>query len=623
MCGIAGIVNFRNHPVEDGSIRSMTDAMAHRGPDAVGFFSEGPLAFGHLRLSIIDLSSAANQPFTSNSGRYILIFNGEIYNYMEVKAQIPDYAFRTTSDTEMIIAAYEKWGPGCLKYFRGMFALAIWDRQEKEMFIARDRMGVKPLYYYKDEERLIFASECRAILATGMVSRKLSEKGMVDYFSYQSVSYPYSVIDGVLQLEAGAWMTIRDGKIKKELYWDVTRPAVHFDFSDKASVQKRIRELMLQSIERRLVSDVPVGAFLSGGIDSSAVVGLMAEASPARPNTFTISFEEKEYDESSYANIVAKKFNTRHTNILLKPTVFLDELQNALDALDTPSGDGINTYVVSKAIRQNGMTVALSGVGGDELFAGYPFFEQYTRIQGWGGLWKIPPPLRRGLAGIWSAGQAGGRKGRIAQILRLPSNGIDQVYPVFRQILSPSLLEELTSLPGGDPPVTALIEELSGRRQQLQRMPLLSQVSAAEYLGYTQHTLLKDTDQMSMAVSLEVREPFFDQDLVEFVLSVPDNLKKPVYPKSLLVESLKPLLPDEVVFRKKQGFLFPWKIWLRNDLRAFCDQRLKNMAQRSFIHGKNLMDHWERFLKGDEHVRWTEIWLFVVLEYWLEKNNVS
>lgn len=623
MCGIAGIVSFNRRSPDGAIIRRMTQAMAHRGPDAEGFFEEGALALGHLRLSIIDLSTAANQPFTDNSGRYILVFNGEIYNYQEVRPLIGEYAFRTNSDTEVLIAAYAKWGAGCLQYFRGMFAFAIWDKESQELFMARDRMGVKPLYYFKDDNHLLFASEVRGILATGLVEKKIDKAALLEFFSYQSISYPYSPIAGIRQLEAGAWAKISEGRMDCGRYWDVTDLRNDPELSSREQVQKKVRQLMLQSIERRLVSDVPVGAFLSGGIDSSAVVGLMAEAGPSRPNTFNISFEEKEYDESSYADMVAKKFNTVHTRILLKPTVFLDELENALQAMDTPSGDGINTYVVSKAIRQNGMTVALSGVGGDELFAGYPFFEQYLQLNKRGAWWKIPSGMRKLLAGALSGGGGQGRKGRMKQLLELPSNSIDQAYPIFRQILSPALLQELTSLADGPHTANAVRDELSSRNGKLSGMPLLSQVSVAEYLGYTQHTLLKDTDQMSMAVSLEVREPFFDQDLVEFVLSIPDEFKKPLYPKSLLVESLKPLLPDEVVFRKKQGFLFPWKIWLKQDLKAFCDSHLRNMAQRPFIRGERLLAYWERFLAGDENVRWAEIWLFVVLEYWMEKHGVS
>jgi asparagine synthase (glutamine-hydrolysing) len=620
MCGIAGILNFHDQPVTPGIINKMTDSLAHRGPDADGFWSEGAVALGHRRLSIIDLSAAANQPFFDNSGRYAMVFNGEMYNFQEVKSRIDDYSFHTNGDSEVLIAAFAKWGPEGIHPFRGMFALAIWDRQEKELFLCRDRLGVKPLYYYFDKDKLLFASEIRGILASGLVKAELDQNSLLDYFAFQSLDA--APIKGIHQLGAGCWTRITSkGHAAPKRYWDVTTARLDVDPGNGPAIQRRIRELTLQSVSRRLVSDVPVGAFLSGGIDSSAVVGLMAEAGNTRPNTFTVAFEEKEYDESSYAEIIAKKFNTVHTNILLKPTVFLDELQNALDAMDIPSGDGVNSYVVSKAIRKGGMTVALSGVGGDELFAGYPFFDQYLRLQKARPWYGLPAGLRRSLTGL-ALGSAGGKKGRMKQLLDLPSPAIFNSYPIFRQLLSPRLIRENTTL-AQTGWITEVQEELTRRKTGLQALPLLSQVSAAEYLGYTQHTLLKDMDQMSMAVSLEVREPFFDQDLVEFVLAIPDKWKKPFYPKSLLVESLKPLLPDEIVHRPKKGFLFPWAIWMRNELRSFCEGYIKNMAQRSFINGDALMTCWKRFLAGDTNIRWGEIWLFVVLEYWLEKNAIK
>ncbi|HXO76065.1 MAG TPA: asparagine synthase-related protein, partial [Puia sp.] len=251
-------------------------------------------------------------------------------------------------------------------------------------------------------------------------------------------------------------------------------------------------------------------------------------------------------------------------------------------------------------------------------FAGYPFFEQYLRLQKIKPWYGLPAGLRKMAAGL-ALGSSMGRKGRMKQLLGLPSPSISHSYPIFRQILSPLLIHKFTHLSGDQ---TLVEKELEQRHDRLMKLPLLSQVSAAEYLGYTQQTLLKDTDQMSMAVSLEVREPFFDHDLVEFVLSIPDEIKRPVYPKSLLVESLKPLLPDEVVFRPKKGFLFPWELWIRNELRSFCEDRINNMASRSLINGDALITYWKRFLSGDKDTRWAEIWLFVVLEHWLERNNI-
>ena len=624
MCGITGILDFNGRSATESTIRKMTDAEAHRGPDADGFFVEDGIALGHRRLSIIDLSAAANQPFVDNSGRYVMVFNGEMYNFMDVKKKIPDYVFHTNGDSEVLIAAYAKWGPDCIQYFRGMFAFAIWDKKERSLFLCRDRMGVKPLYYYADGQRFLFASETRALLASDMIDRKTSGKGLIEFFSYQSIGYPYTAIEGIMQLEAGSSMLVKNGKIEKKVYWDLTESKPDFDFADLDKTKQRIRALLLQSVKRRLVSDVPVGAFLSGGIDSSIVVGMMAEASNAQPVTFNIAFQEKEFDESAYAEMIAKKFNTQHHQILLQPNSFLDELPNALDAIDSPSADGVNTYVVSKAIRKNGIVVALSGVGGDELFAGYPIFSQYLQLRQKDWLWKFPKAVRELMASSLSLlGKSDSKTGRMQQLLRLDDASIGNAYPILRQILSAKQIQSLTNLNEGSPFITALQQELMGKKQKLDAMPLLSQISAAEYLGYTQHTLLKDTDQMSMAVSLEVREPYFDQDLVEFVLSIPDSMKKPSYPKSLMVESVKPLLPEEIVFRKKQGFLFPWELWLKNELRSFCELRIKNMAQRNFIKGDLLLDNWKLFLKGDKRMRWSEIWLFVVLEHWLEKNNVQ
>jgi asparagine synthase (glutamine-hydrolysing) len=619
MCGIAGIL-YLNQPLPGVSlIKKMTDAMAHRGPDAHNDYVNGRIALGHRRLSIIDLSEVANQPLADHTGRYRIVFNGEIYNFRDVRARLADYPFATNGDTEVLLAAYIKWGADCLQYMKGMFAFAVWDNEEQVLFIARDRLGVKPVYYFINEDHFLFASEIRGITASGLVPKKIDQDAVREFLSYQSVGFPLSAIEGIGQLEAGACLTIRNGKTHFKKYWDITRPTSPVERPhDIGQVKKDIRTLLRNAIERRLVSDVPIGAFLSGGIDSSAVVALMAEVSSERPNTFTIGFSEKEFDESDYAAEVARKYNTNHNRVLLKPAVFLDELTNALDAMDTPSGDGINTYVVSKAIRQSGLTVALSGVGGDELFAGYPFFKQYLQLKKYEKLWGATGWARRLVATAYSI-KGSGRAGRIQQLLKAPSCSIVSFYPEFRRIIGPSLLDKLTTLGKG---TTVLENNLSHLNGSLDSFPALSQVSIAEYLGYTQHTLLKDTDQMSMAVSLEVREPFFDHDLIEYVLGIPDALKFPYTPKSLLVDSLGDLLPPQIVHRRKQGFLFPWEVWMKKELFSFCDERLKRIAERDFIKGKQLLECWDQFQKGNPDVRWMELWLFVVLEYWMEKNNI-
>src|SRR5436190_7901379 len=620
MCGLSGIINLHNKQVDPAIIHGMSNCMAHRGPDADGFYIKHEVALGHRRLSIIDLSAAANQPMFDASGRYAMIFNGEVYNFSEVKRQLKGYPFKTHSDSEVILAAYGKWGADCLEKLGGMFVFVIWDTINHELFIARDRMGVKPLYYYIDEEHFVFASEIRPLLQSGLVPAKIDHAAVDDFLEFQSISFPHSIIENVKQLEAGAYLRIASGKLEIKKYWDITRTRKGFDFSNKQVIQKQLYTLLRQSIERRMISDVPLGAFLSGGIDSSAVVALMAESSSNPVNTFNIGFREKEFDESEYAAIIAKKFNTRHNSVRLSPNIFLDELNNALNSMDTPSGDGINTYVVSKQIKQSGLTVALSGVGGDELFAGYPFFTRYYRLKQNKSLWKWTKPIRKFGAGF--VGLNGNmQKDRIRQLLQTEEISIDECYPLFRQILSPRIISKLTTHPLH---ANSIVSDLLEKHEAvIDSFPYLSQVSIAEYLGYTQHTLLKDTDQMSMAVSLEVREPYFDHQLVEFVLSIPDKLKYPVYPKSLLVESLAGLLPQEIVHRKKQGFLFPWNAWMKGELKSFCQDRLHRISQRPFIKEEDLMGRWDLFLEGDTSVRWMEMWLFVILEHWMERNHVD
>jgi asparagine synthase (glutamine-hydrolysing) len=617
MCGIAGIIYFNNQQPNPSIVKQMTEAMAHRGPDATGLFSDDQVVLGQRRLSILDLSDAANQPFADAGNRYQMVYNGEIYNYAEVKQYIKDHRFRTSGDTEVLIEAYARKGLDCIHWIKGMFAFAIWDTKEKSLCIVRDRMGVKPLYYYQNNEFLIFASECRAILATGLVPAAINEQAVVDYLSYQSVYAPLSIIEGIQQLEAGHALTVKNKKLTVQPYWQLAKQQYDFDYTDTGAVKKKVYQLLENAVVSRLVSDVPVGAFLSGGIDSSAVVALMATAGTGTPNTFSIGFTEKEYDESAYAQMVATKFKTNHHPILLKPTVMLEELEHALNAMDSPSGDGINSYVVSKAVKSNGITVALSGMGGDELFAGYPFFTQFYRLQQKKAIWNNTGLLRNLVANapVWKNNS---RKQKMLQLLQTSSLAIESVYPVLRNVLPKRTIRDLLATRQSD--TTTIDHTLNAITGDLNNYPIFSQVTIAELMGYTQQTLLKDTDQFSMAVSLEVREPFFDHELVSFVLGIPDALKYPHYPKQLLVESLGDLLPPEIVHRKKQGFVFPWDYWLRNELRSFCEQHLKRLETRSLFNAAAINKLWKNFLAGNNKVRWMDIWLLVVLEYWLNRN---
>ncbi|HEX6124947.1 MAG TPA: asparagine synthase (glutamine-hydrolyzing) [Pyrinomonadaceae bacterium] len=617
MCGIAGIAGFKDNEAARISVEKMTARVAHRGPDADGFFVHDGIALGHRRLSIIDLSVAANQPQFDSTDRYAIILNGEIYNFREVKANLHDYPFRTESDTEVILAAYAKYGPECLSQLNGMFAVAIWDNRRRELFVARDRLGVKPLYYSVTADgAFIFASEIRAILESGFVERKLNDRALSEYLLYQSVYAPQTIVENIHQLPAGAFGIYSGQGLRINSYWQIENRPEEYDFSDGVAVKRRVKELLLASIERRMISDVRLGAFLSGGIDSSAVVALMSEVSHQPVDTFSVTFNEKEFDESRYSRLIAEKFNTRHTSVQLSPKDFLEELPNALAAVDSPTGDGFNTYVVSKATKNAGITVALSGLGGDELFAGYSYFFNWLRTQK-GLLSKVPKVFRKQIALALSTSRQSKHQ-RMADILGAEKFDLASVYPMFRQVMSRQTAHEYHANGNVTHTIRRMLDE---KREQLNAFPLLSQVTIAELLGYTQNVLLKDTDQFAMASALEVREPFFDYKLVEYVLQIPDEIKFPKYPKSLLVESIAPLLPDEVVHRRKRGFVLPWEQWMRNDLRELCGARLRTLGERGILNADNLLAKWNMFLAGSKGILWSEFWHLVVLSDWIQKNK--
>lgn len=616
MCGIAGIAGIKNRDVARSIIGQMTDSIAHRGPDADGFFVEEGIALGHRRLSIIDLSESANQPQFDSSNRYAIILNGEIYNFRDVKQTLADYPFRTESDTEVILAAYSKFGPDCLSLLNGMFSIAIWDKRLRELFIARDRLGVKPLYYsITPDGVLVFASEIRAILESGLVERRLNKSSLSEYLVYQSVYAPNTIVENVHQLPAGSFAVFADSKLDIKPFWRIEdKPAI--EITDEKSVKRNVKELLLASVERRMISDVRLGAFLSGGIDSSAVVALMSEVSAQPVDTFSVTFDDEEFDESQYSELIAKKFNTRHTAVELSPQDFLDELPNAIGSVDSPTGDGFNTYVVSKATKKAGITVALSGLGGDELFAGYPYFLTWLDTQG-GLLPRVPRLLRKPFA-LALANSSQSKHQRISDILNAETLDLAGVYPVFRQVMSRQTAHDYYTNGNGKFTIQRVLDEKS---EAIASFPLLSQITIAELLGYTQNVLLKDTDQFAMASALEVREPFFDYKLVEYVLQIPDSMKFPKFPKSLLVESLAPALPDEIVHRKKKGFVLPWENWMRHELKEFCEARIEDLIQREILNADLLRKKWSAFLSGSKGVRWSELWHIIVLSAWLENNK--
>ncbi len=615
MCGINGIY-FKTRSGQGESIVSwMCDAMAHRGPDAEGIYHSEGIALGHRRLAIIDLSEAGVQPFYSADKRYVMVFNGEIYNYRELRHELAEHHFTTDTDTEVLLALWIKWGIEGLHRLNGMFAFAVYDTQEHALHIVRDRLGIKPLYIYEDDHQLLFSSEIRALLATGKVPREMDRDALGEYIRYQTVYAPRTIIKNVSMLMPGQVLSLTKTEATYFNWWQpLIRPIE--DSFDTSS--KKVRELLRSAVEYRLVADVPFGAFLSGGIDSSAVVGLMSEVSSGKVNTFNVSFDESEFSEAKYAAAIAKKFNTQHHEIRLTPADFLRELPEALAAIDHPSGDGPNSFVVSKATKEAGITMALSGLGGDELFAGYDIFKRALRLQQSTLITKSPHWLRNIAATALQLTKKGVASQKMQSVLRQPTVDFSSFYPFSREVLSREVVKQMLAQGQyDDSNVQALLQSINANQRHE-----ISRVSIAEMQTYMQNILLRDTDQMSMAVALEVRVPFLDYRLVEYVLGLSDTVKYPHTPKRLLVESCKDLLPDEIVNRPKMGFTLPFAGWMRNELKSWCENRLQHLGQHEAFRGEVIHELWNKFLNKDPEITWSRIWHLVVLADWMEKNEI-
>lgn len=620
MCGINGVIGIKHGEDVAQAIAKMNECIAHRGPDASGFWQNQFCGLGHRRLSIIDTSEAGNQPFFSDDKKIAMVFNGEIYNYIELKEELKsDFVFKTHSDTEVIIAAYRKWGIECISHLFGMFAFALWDDELECLYIVRDRLGIKPLYYGEKDGALWFSSEIRAILSTGKFERKIAAEALSDYFRYQTVHAPKTMISGIHMLMPGHYMKIQQGKKETVCFWDMGQNVDRSSADhDSTTIRKNIHDIMRSAVEIRMRADVPFGAFLSGGIDSSIIVGLMSEISAHPVKTFSITFHEKEFDESPYSDVIAKKFNTDHTKIQLRATDFLDLVPEALYAMDHPSGDGPNTYVVSKVTREKGVKMALSGLGGDEVFAGYEIFKRMKALESRKWLNMLPRAMRESFGKIAFGLKTTVATEKLSALLSQPKIDFAHVYPMNRQVLSPAIISGLVK--NYDDSSAYYVEKLSREIQQLD-LPTLSKVSFAEVSTYMQNTLLRDADQMSMAHALEVRVPFLDHRLIEYITGIRDEEKYPHSPKQLLTSSFEGLLPHDVIHRPKMGFTFPWALWMKNELRSFCEENINALSQVEAIRPGAVQQLWNRFLQDDPIITWSRIWPLVVLGHWVKQHD--
>jgi asparagine synthase (glutamine-hydrolysing) len=621
MCGIAGIINWNGTENLKEIVGKMTNAIAHRGPDSEGIYTEQTLGLGHRRLSIIDTSAAGNQPFFSPQKDVVIVFNGEIYNYLELREELAsNYDFSTQTDTEVILAAYRKWGIQCIEKFIGMFAFALFDKNSNETYLVRDRVGVKPIYISNTPKGFVFASEIRAVLASGLVMRKLSQSALADYLRYQTVHAPNTIIDKVKMLMPGHYVHFKENSIEFKEYWNMKNFLTESnDSKSRDEVKKDVYDLLHSSIEMRMRADVPFGAFLSGGIDSSIVVGLMSRISAHPVKTFSITFHEKEFDESPYSDMIAKRFKTEHSEIRLSANDFLSTIPEALNAMDHPGGDGPNTYVVSKVTREAGVKMALSGIGGDELFAGYDIFKRMHSLNEKKWLSKTPRALRALGANALLALKPSVASQKISEFLKQEEFNEWSAYAISRQVWLDSGIKQLLRNESTEPnAVSTIIADLANIDA-----PILSKVTVAEISTYMQNVLLRDSDQMSMAHALEIREPFVDHRLIEYALGISDQIKFPHSPKQLLVESMGDLIPREIVDRPKMGFTFPWPHWMRGELKLYCEEGLTELKKTNAFNNDYLMNMWTDFLAAKPTVTWARIWPLVVLGHWIKTNEIN
>lgn len=614
MCGIAGIIGGGGAD----AVARMNDCLAHRGPDDEGVAelrdSAGELcgAIGQRRLSIIDLSSGGHQPMFAGDGRFAIVFNGEIYNYRELKRELEasGVRFRSASDTEVILEGLARHGAAFVGRLRGMFALVHWDKETRTATVARDRFGIKPLLWARKGNSIAFASELRALRNGGAATDVISPSALDSYLAWGAVAEPVTMLEGATALPAGAVATVsfRDGRatdptiVARYLPLEPQGAPVENDPVRAAAI---VRDALRDSVAHHLIADVPVAAFLSGGIDSSLVCALAADAGASRLDTFTVVFGEREFDEAPFARAAAKAIGSNHHEIALTADEFLSSLDDAFAAMDQPSLDGLNTFVVSRAVRRAGIKVVLSGLGGDEMFAGYPSFRRARSLaRGWLGV-RALRPLRSSLVG------RGVRGAKLAAVL--DANDPAAAAYVASRLLFP-----------GDGALGGSADAAHNLAEPPAGLSLLQRVSWYELTGYMRNVLLRDSDIFSMAHGLELRVPFVDPVVAAASLAVGDGVKiARGRTKPLLVDAIGDRLPREILYRPKRGFTLPFDRWMRGALRGEIDDALTNHERlgRVGLDPTAVARTWHGFLNGK--VTWSRPWTLYTLVRWSEVARVG
>ena len=646
MCGICGVIGIERSEIGEAITRRMMEALWHRGPDEDGLLAAPSAALGMRRLSIIDLPGG-HQPVFNETGNVGVVFNGEIYNFRQLRQTLEGrgHAFRTNSDTEVIVHAYEEWGEQCARELRGMFAFAIWDARacgasgdaarRARIFLARDRLGIKPLYYACADGAFLFASEVRALIATGSIAPRLAPDSLEAYLLFGSVAEPSTLVAGVFSIPPGHSLTFSadapPSKPEPIPYWDFSSAALQSEGSHPKNLPdaaKQLRPLLEETVRDHLISDVPLGVFLSSGLDSTALVAL-ASRSQNDLRTFTVVFPEQRFSEAGISRETAKRFKTPHQEILLTPDQLVAQLDDAVSALDQPTMDGLNTYFVSRAAHEAGLKVALSGLGSDEIFGGYSTFTTVPRAAFAAALGRwIPDPIRRWTAAAATKISSGDAVLKAAAAWRSPED-FPHAYYFTRLLFTPSRVRRMLApyfdhLEGGLVQDSVWCRQMQETTQQAGRLDSFSSVSCFELQSYMVNTLLRDTDAVSMANSLEVRVPFLDHRLVEFVARLPKGAKSRAgTPKALLVEALSDVLPEDVVRQAKRTFTLPWELWLRGPLGVRLSQNLADLAPplQPYMNPRAVRGTWQNFLVGQTN--WSRPWSLYVLNEWVRRHMMT
>ncbi|WP_334031651.1 asparagine synthase (glutamine-hydrolyzing) [Alteromonas sp. P256] len=577
MCGIAGFSLFNYQEGGSASLEAMHKAIVHRGPDASGIYLDDHIGLCHRRLSILDLSEAGNQPMYSADNNLVIVFNGEIYNFLELRAELEQQGviFKSHTDTEVILELYAREGVKCLDKLNGMFAFALWDKTKQELFIARDRLGKKPLYYFSDNGRFAFGSEIKAILALQDIPREIRLDAVHDFFAYQYVPDPKSIFKHIHKLPPAHYLVLNKNGFSIKEYWDLSFK--HVTGNSEETNKQKLKTLLEKVTKQRMISDVPLGAFLSGGVDSSGVVAMMAEASNSPVKTCTIGFDDKAFNEADFAREIAEKYHTEHHEFTVHQNI-AEQLEHIASFFDEPFADPslVPTFFVSELARK-AVTVALAGDGGDEMFAGY---EKYTTDDIENKLRnKLPESIRKKIipslvkiASVFPG--AIGRKGK--SLLTSLSHDPAMGFFITNSMMTDDMWNKLVK-----PDVAAT---LNGYHPSQYTLDMYNKADGPDHLSKILYTdiktymtgdILVKVDRMSMANSLEVRAPILDYQVAEFAATLPSSQKyRDGEKKYLLKEVFKPFIPDSLLYRKKMGFSTPLDDWFRDELKVLSESKL-------------------------------------------------